>query len=803
MVGRERERASLRQAFDRAVGDSSCHLFTVLGPAGVGKSRLVAELVRELGDEARVLSGRCLPYGDGITFRPLYEVLDELGERSSTVRGLLEGGTSAPEELFFTVRKLLEEIARERQLVVVFDDVQWAEPTFLDFVDHVSDWSRDAPILVVCLARPELLDERPAWGGGKLNATSVLLEPLSESDCEVLLRNLLGGSLTEAAQARILAAAEGNPLFVEEMLEMLIDDGLLERRNGSWAAVVDLGDVSVPPTIHALLGARLDRLSSEERAVAERAAVEGKLFHRGAVAALAPEPLRPEVSVHLLSLVRKELVRPDEPEFADEDAFRFRHLLLRDAAYESIPKEARAELHEAYAGWLEEKVGDRRAEYEAILAYHLDQSFRYRADLGLPEEALARRAAELFVSSGRRALAAGDRNAARSLLGRAAELLPRDDPARLALLPDLGTVLDEGGDHARAGEVLAEAVELARAAADERTECRASLALLRGRMYFESQIDVEKLIGEAEQLSPLFERLGDERGQADTLLLLGELSWSQCQAGRTAELVEHARAHALRAGDHRLELEAVRHLALAWAWGPTPVTEALRLLDGLTTSDGLQPGIAATARARLEAMLGRFEAARRSLELGIAAREELGLHVVAATARAQIGGFIEELAGDLAAAERYLRRGVEELERFGERTYLMTTVGQLAGVLAAKGCWAEAETLARMVEENASPGDLLTHEWAARATVLAREGAFEAAEGFVQRGVEIAEETDFLSEQGDAYAALAEVQSLSGRADEAIVALEQALERYELKEYIVMADRMRERLAELRDLETK
>jgi predicted ATPase len=273
------------------VRERACHLFTLLGAAGVGKSRLAAEALAAIGDRAAVLQGRCLPYGDGITFWPLVELLQGLdlaealaGEPDGEivlrrVRGAVgeeEAGGSI-EETLWAVRRLLEALARRRPLVVLFEDVHWGEPTFLDLVEYIADWSRDAPILVACLARPELLDARPGWAGGKLNASSILLEPLSEEECEELIESLLGrAGLDEASRARIADAAEGNPLFVEEMLEMLIDDGLLLRDNGGWTPTGDLSTVAVPPTIQALVAARLDRLGDEEREVLERAAVVGK-----------------------------------------------------------------------------------------------------------------------------------------------------------------------------------------------------------------------------------------------------------------------------------------------------------------------------------------------------------------------------------------------------------------------------------------------------------------------------------------------------------------------------------------------
>ena len=487
MVGRERERTALDQAYERAVGERACHLFTVLGAAGVGKSRLVSEFLDGLDERATVVHGHCLPYGEGITFWPLREVVRTLyGEDfPSTIRARLAGNENAEliaerlgvalghvesigptDETFWAVRKLFEAQARERPLVVVFDDLQWAAPTFLDLVEHIADWSRDAPIFLVCLARPELLDGRPRWSGGKFNATSVLLEPLNEAESGELVGNLLGrAQLAGEVRARVMNAAEGNPLFVEEMLAMLIDDGLLERSNGDWVPTGDLATVTVPPTIQALLSARLDRLGPIERAVSERASIEGKVFHRGAVVELSSEEIRSEVGSHLAALVRKELVRPDHAQFPGEDAFRFRHQLIRDAAYDAMSKELRAELHEQFAAWLENAAGDRVLEYEEILGFHLEQAYRYRTELAPVDDAardLASRAAERLSSAGMHAGVRGDMAAAADLLDRAVSLLPNDDARRRALFPELLHATIERGQLSRASAILTEAFELAR-----------------------------------------------------------------------------------------------------------------------------------------------------------------------------------------------------------------------------------------------------------------------------------------------------------------------------------------------------
>jgi len=455
MVGRTRERVLLQQAFERAISDRACQLFTVLGAAGAGKSRLVEEFLSGI-DEANLMRGRCLPYGDGITYFPVAEAMKEaLGladfDDESSVREkihaavaeedhaeaitanlaklLAAGEGGAPEETFWAIRRFLEVRGRERPVVVVFDDIHWGEPTFLDLVEHVADWSRDASILLLCMARPDLLDVRPGWAGGKTNAATISLAPLTEAECAELINHLVGSSdLPQEVRDRITGVAEGNPLFVEEMLRMLIDDGLLVRGGERWVPVGDLGDVSVPPTISALLSARLDRLSDAERTLIEAAAVCGKEFHRGAIGDLVPEDSSGDVDIHLRSLVRRELIGPQRSLLPGEDAFRFRHLLIRDAAYDSIPKHERADLHEAFADWLERVAGHRVAEQEEILGYHLEQAYRLRAELGpLDDQAkgLGERAAKLLMAAGRRALDRGDVPATLNLLSRAAELLPR------------------------------------------------------------------------------------------------------------------------------------------------------------------------------------------------------------------------------------------------------------------------------------------------------------------------------------------------------------------------------------------
>ena len=443
----------------------------------MGKSRLVQEFVESLGNEVTVLRGRCLPYGEGITYWPLAEVVKDVaraggqdpGEQSVAIAarlageekaeliaeriaaalglGVPRGGTS--EETFWAVRKLFEALARTGPLVVVFDDVHWAEPTFLDLVEHIALYSRDVPILLICIARPELLDTRPDWGGGKLNATSILLEPLSDEESRQLISNLLDRApLPSDAESRIAEAVEGNALFAEEMVAMLIDDQLLTREDDHWVVSSDLSDLPVPSSIQALLAARVEGLPADQWAIVTAASVEGTVFHRGAVRDLTPDSFEPTLELSLMDLVRRDVIRPDFADFPGDEAYRFRHTLIRDAAYRSLSKSTSADLHERFAGWLERAAGERLREFEEIVGYHLEQAYRCRAAIGSIDThtaTLATRSAQRLESAGRRALARSDLPAAIGLLERAADLLALDAPRRAALLPELGAALIEAG----------------------------------------------------------------------------------------------------------------------------------------------------------------------------------------------------------------------------------------------------------------------------------------------------------------------------------------------------------------------
>jgi DNA-binding SARP family transcriptional activator len=828
MVGRARERRRLHSAFEQVVGDSSCQLFTILGAAGVGKSRLVQEFLGDLDDSALVARGRCLPYGEGITFWPVLEAVkdvagvdetDTADVASSGLAALIEGDENAVfvaqrvtevlglteatvgvEEGFEAVRAFFVALAARRPLVVVFDDVHWGEPTFLDLVEHLADWSRGAPILLLCMARPELLDVRPSWAGGKLNATSVLLEPLSDDECMELVANLVGeAELAEEVEARIANAAEGNPLFVEEMLSMLIDEGILVRENGRWAAAGDITAFPVPPTIHALLAARLDQLSADERAAIEPAAVEGKVFHESSVVQLVPQIDTPAA---LAALVRKELIRPDRPAFAGDRAFRFRHLMIRDAAYDSIPKEVRANWHARHADWLDGKVGVGAAEFDEIVGYHLEQAYRYRAELGSIDAGareLGRRAAERLGAAGRRAFLRSDGPAGANLISRAVALLPADDPLRVDLVPNV-RVIQGLADLRWADRVLTDAVEAAATTGNRRLAAHALVQRGLLRLFTDANVTSTELLDVSGRAIAAFEELEDELGMTRAWRLAAQAHYLARTASACAEASERALAFARRSDDAFELREIVEWLGIALLLGPAPVPKALErcreLLEEFASYSLIRAEILSML-APLTAMRGDLDEA---LELRGSAREIMDAEGEWIWVSSFWGAFIYLWRGDPGTVEPELQAAYEALKKFGETSHFSSITHALANVAYAQGRYSDAARLTQECEAASHANDVHSYiGWrSVRAKVLARRGELEAAEALSRDAIAYALETDFLPARAEALADLAEVLTIAGRDTEAARALEDAIAVNALKGNVLMVDVLGDRLASIR-----
>ena len=786
LVGRTDELALLREAFDRTASERRCHLLTVLGVAGVGKSRLAAAFAAGLEDEATVWRGRCLSYGEGITYWPLLEIFREAGVESELELALKR---PTPAETAWAVRTFLEREARTRPLVLVLDDVHWAEPTFLDLVEHIADLSNDAPIFILSLARPEVLDDRPAWAGGKPNATVVHLEPLSSVETGELIDELAGeNSVDEAVRRRIVDGAEGNPLFAEEMLALVVEGA---------------DDVEVPASIQALLAARLERLPLAERRVLEVAAVEGKAFHLSAVAELAPERLQQQVLAALVSLVRKDLVRPDPAEPGD-DAFGFRHQLIRDAAYQSLAKAERAELHERFAGWIETHAGAARPDVDEIVGYHLEQASTFRTELAADDDVgrmLAGRAAAVLSRAGERAFARSDMPAAINLMGRASRLLVPGDPARTAILPDLGVALGAVGNLAEADLVLAQAVQEARALGDAGLEARAICERVLFFVGTDPEGRVQECRTEGERMVAALEGTGEDRALAKAWSLIGQADLNGCRFEHMEHAMTRSLEHAERAGDLQQRSEALTILAIAVANFPEPVADGIAKIHRLRAmvAEGSQAdGALLVELAVLTSMAGNLVEARRLVDRGRSIFRELGM-VVWWAAFGMEAGMVELYAGEPDVEESLLREACETLDGMGEMSFLSSAAANLGRALVALGRPEEAEMWTIRSEEAASSEDLPSQVgWrSARAKVLAERGSFDEALRLAHEAVDLAERSDGPAFTGEAALDLAEVLQLADERRERKVRLEQALELFEQKGVVRQAEQARTRLAEL------
>ena len=595
---------------------------TIVGDAGIGKSRLLREALPQI--EARLVRGRCLPYGEGITYWPVTEVLRQLDALPSepaaaaALRSLLgetKVATSA-EEIAWAFRKLLIEQA---PLICLFDDIQWAEETFLDLVESAALLSSGAPILLLCTSRPELLSRRREW------PVSLRLEPLSANHVDALI----GEELPPEFRVRVAQAAGGNPLFLTEMLAM----------------AAEKGEVDVPPTLRALLQTRLDQLAHSERRVLERGAVEGEIFHRGAVQALDPE--EPHVSPRLAALVRRELIRPTRTLLPGEDAFRFRHLLIRDTAYDGLPKAARAELHAQFALWLEERAGE-LVEIDEILGHHLEQACRYRAELGLPiAEALRETARSRLSAAARSAVLRNDHHAAVSFFRRAAVLVPADE-IDLSLEVELSNSLFHAGEGDEASRRARELAERGAAREDHVAELCGWIREGWLQIQFEPEGATDRLEATIAEAMPVLEAAGDHVALFVAYEALSQVANTRAQMDAVVDAHDRAAAHASQAG---LPYRLLTSQARGRLTGRTPVSEILAWIDEQDPAEvdaSMQP-----VRAEALAMLTRFDEARAILAEQRSVQAERGRSIDLATTLGFDTVELELLAGDYAAAVRF------------------------------------------------------------------------------------------------------------------------------------------------------
>jgi class 3 adenylate cyclase len=782
LVGRDDELAWLRAAFAGVQAERRSRVVTVLGEAGVGKSRLAAEFAATSGE--RVLMGRCISYGDGATFLPLAEIVRQAvpGQPREAIRALLEGDDQAPlvaervatvteqahaagspGEVFWAVRRFLEALARVQPLVVVHEDIHWAEPTLLDLVEYLDSWPAESPLLLVCLARGELLEQRPGWGS---RSGVLTLEPLAEAAAGALVEEIGAESLDAEARAQIIHTAGGNPLFLEQLLAFADEAG------GALA--------SVPPTVEALLAGRLERLDQGERALLERAAVAGRDFSRGALLTLSPPEQLPALDSRLAGLVRRGLVGALRG--GDGDTYRFHHVLVRDVAYAGITKQARADLHERYGMWLEQRSGP-----DELVGYHLEQAHGYRGEVrpgdpALPE--LARRAGDSLATAGLRAFAQADRAATVSLLTRAAALLPRDERRRIEILCELGIALWTSGDTTAALAALADAVATAESF-DDGVALRPKLERSYIELFTDRSTDPSELVAAGHQAIPTFEQLGDERALGRAWRIVGYVRGPM--QGRCAEWLEAAQRAAIhyrRSGWSAAG--CLTDAAAALYYGPTPVPEAIERTEELLEEATDRVGRAGvlTFLGGLTALATRFDEAFALLREADVIYAELGEVWSQANNSGRVLGRSQRLARDLDEAEKTLRECCETFERLQDEAALSSLAAELAQTLNDLESTAEADRWAKIAEDHAPAGDVIAQfSWRrVRARLLAQEGRVEEADRLAAEAVDLADATDALTERGETLLEHAQVLRLSGRTADAARQAEAALELFQQKE---------------------
>lgn len=818
IVGREEELRELLNAFARASADRRCRLATVFGEAGVGKSRLVRALIEATEGDATVLRGRCLPYGEGITFWPMLTIVRDAADIAADdpvdlARQKLDALVTDPEvtrrvasalgwsteelplaELFWGVRELLELLARHRPLVIVIDDVHWAAPTLLDLLEHLAATIEDGPILLLCTARPDMLEERD-WSGGP-DGHRLVLDRLPDAATEQVVANLLDGiELSGAVRSVILRTAEGNPLYVEQLVSMLIESGLIVREADAWRATGPIDQIAIPPSIQALLTARLDRLSGEERAVIEPASVIGAEFPATAIRELVPAGERDHVPAHLEQLAQRQLVRPTPADDGAIEDHAFHHVLIRDATYQRALKRARADLHERFAGWLTELDANlgRPAEHDVVIGYHLEQAYGYRRELGPSATGLTQlgeRGAAKLAAAGRIAFSRGDLPAATGLLTRAIELLPAFHARRLALLPDLAEAHMEMGEFEMATSVLGEADDPSAAAVNEADVARARLVRLHVELSTGSGREwATRARHEVQASLPVFERVGDHVGMATAWRLAYGIDAAEGQYDAAAAAAEQVIDHARAAGDARQERRASVAYAQSVLYGSTTVDQAARRCGELLAAvegDRRTESLIQLSLAHLTAMRSEFDIARSLYRGAQHMLRELGRSVLSVSTSLDSAP-VEVLARDYEAAEAELRRDLADLDLIGE-TYLRSTVaGLLARVLALTGHGDEAERIALDVQRSAAADDADAQVLWRSALALRRseQGRPQEALLLIGEAVELSRAGSDPHRAAQSLTDRATVRAAAGRPDEASDDLREALQIHREKGNVV------------------
>jgi class 3 adenylate cyclase/tetratricopeptide (TPR) repeat protein len=775
LVGRDAELELLENTYSRAVRDRRAHLFTIFGDPGVGKSRLAREFIDGL-ESATILFGRALPYGEGVTYSaladmvkvaagiadddPLDEAIEKLrdccpDEAVADLMGLATGVLQAvqaehnQQEIAWAARAWAEKLAEPQPLVLVFEDIHWGEEPLLELIEHLGTWVRGVPLLLLCLARPELLDIRPGWGGGRVRATAIELEPLGAADSEELIEALLDDQeLADDARIALFEKTEGNPLFVEETIRML------SEANGSR---VD----RIPDTLQALIAARIDHLPPGEKSVLQRAAVIGRSFWAGAVAFLGSEE-DGELEPLLDDLLLREFVLAEpRSTISGEDAYRFKHVLIREVAYSGLSKTARASHHRRFAEWLGERA---REELLEVRAYHLEQAAALLAELdGAPPEELATEAAEALENAGKRALAREANATARRLLHRSVELEPtlerRYQAARAAWrMSDFPTVSNE----------MEDVLLGARAAGNRDMEARALTALAEVTLLREADV------GRAEQLAEKALEVSEtDESRIDAVMLLQTAAWWRGRLGESEVYAEEEVEIARRLGREDLESNALLDLAgiyIARREGDRAeplIAQAMELAEKSGSLKALAHAF--TESGELDAFRGRHEEAMAEYGRARDLFAEVGEATSLAKSIMRIGRMVGR-RGDIAEAERLFRESIRILQPTEDRGTLCEVQRSLAEILLEQGKIDAAEVYALKAVETTGPQDVSSQSTTRKtlAMVRAAQGRDDEAESLFREAIDILERSEYTRFLSEPLKAIIQFLEERGRVEDVI-----------------------------------
>jgi class 3 adenylate cyclase/tetratricopeptide (TPR) repeat protein len=830
-VGRTRELQRLQQTWSATVRARQPRRQLVLGDVGIGKSRLVSDFLAGVAD-ATVLQGRCLSYGQGITFWPVREMIssvagwregesvvtslqklaqvmggrpdaETIADRIGQLLGLTPAVVGLP-ELTHALCELVQELAARRPVLLVVEDLHWAERTLIDVLDHVHTRVQ-GPVLLLCSARPEVFQTHAGWAPPSEERLTV--GPLSQESVLALLQAMVApAELPVAVRDHVLNAAEGNPLFVEQLVGALVDDDAEGGGQGTRRFGGGTNGRELPVSLTAVLTARLERLDPAEQRALGAGAVIGRVFWHGAVAALLQDAVGAQVGQQLLALVDRQLLLPESTSFPQQLAYKFRHVLMQDAAYGSLPKAERARAHAAFTGWLQEIAGERAGEYEEILGYHLEQAVQLRRAIGRADEedrALAIRAGRCLAAAGRHAYARGDMAGTVNLLSRAERLLEDDPVTRLDVVVVLGHALDLTGRFAEAAGVLTEGVATATALGERQAEARLRLELINHAQWAGVGVteDLERRITEA---IGVMEEVGDHAGLADAWVMAGKLRLDAGHAGAAEHAFERATVHVKesRAAAAGRELAIFRIMTLVL--GPTPVAEVFSRLKQIAEERSGDLGTTTEVlrgQAVVAAMKKQFDEASQFLAEGRHLLEQLGLQAIAASC-AHNEYEIALRRGDLSSCEAALREADEVLTGMGEQGARSTVLAMLAHVDLHGRSVGDAAGHVRLARELAADGDFLTQVlWrSAHGKVVARSGKLGEAEAAAREAVELAGASDWLCVHGSALLDLADVHVQAGRTASAADASRAAVELFEAKGDLALRDQA---MAVLRNATTR